>query len=185
MLPLNTNLRTISATDDLRLVPYHLELMAVTTGEEQAQIARRVLQDDPRNIEAYCVLSEQAATWAESVALLREAVRLGNRRYSAAAKRGKKIDWNGDREAASFIKSIVSYASLLSEAGYAKEAQIAARTALDLDHENTMARYVLRKTVSQLNDSHFFMTGERRGASSINGTPPPIDFDLGIAGNFR
>jgi hypothetical protein len=107
--------------------------------------------------------------------LLREAIRIGNRRWSAAVKRGKSIDWKDDREATAFIGSIVRYAGLLAKVGYAEEAQEASRTALALDPENQHARRLLELTVTQIEFRRALMEDEKRGTTTAHAT------SLGVA----
>jgi hypothetical protein len=143
--------------------------MADAAADAQPDIARDLLRMDPTNIEAYVTLAEHAPTWAEAVALLREAIRIGNRRWSASANRGVQIEWATDREAASFIAAIVLYAAQLAAAGYAEEAQEAARTASDLAPHNQDARRVQELTATQIEFCRALIEDEEIGSPSAAG----------------
>lgn len=58
--------------------------------EERTRLAQAVLRLDPEHIEAHMGLAEHAATRAEGIALLREAVRIGKRTWALAIEASAK-----------------------------------------------------------------------------------------------
>jgi hypothetical protein len=60
--------------------------------EERTRLAQAVLRADPEHIEAHMGLAEHAATRAEAIALLREAVRIGKRTWAPAIEGECHVD---------------------------------------------------------------------------------------------
>ncbi|HLZ66714.1 MAG TPA: hypothetical protein VKQ29_10825 [Aliidongia sp.] len=70
---------------------------------------------DRENIEAYTVLAEHAQSVGERVALLREAVRIGNRLWAPVLEGSETVDWWRDLGTRPFMRAILAYGQALAE----------------------------------------------------------------------
>jgi len=130
MLPLDIDAHDTRAMDRDVLADL-LDIMDTAEGREQVDAARDVLKLDAANLEAYVVLAGHAETTAEALALLREAIRIGNRRW-APGDEADDVAWWRDAETRPFMRAILAYGNVLAEAGLRDEAADCFRALRDM-----------------------------------------------------
>jgi tetratricopeptide (TPR) repeat protein len=110
---------------------------------KRAGFARTALVLDPKAIDAYVALALCVATWAERIALLREAVRLGELRWQEQSKPPFDGFFWGDVETRPFMRAMHNLALVLWDIGDRTEAASLADKLLRLNPgDNQGIRYL-------------------------------------------
>jgi hypothetical protein len=100
--------------------------------KEQTRWARMVLAYDRENIDALIVLAEHAGSIAESIALLREAVRIGNNVWGPALKGNVDVEWWWHSGTRPFMRAIMAYGNALAETGLPDQAALCYKALLSM-----------------------------------------------------
>ena len=112
----------------------------------QVKAARMVLAYDRENIDAHLVLAEHAGSMAESIALLREAVRIGNHVWAPTLKGSQRVEWWGEPGTRPFMRAIMAYGQALADHGQPDQAKLCFKALLKMQPEDSLdARGELEK----------------------------------------
>lgn len=97
-----------------------IDRMQRAEGPQQAQLARFVLAYDRENIDALVTASKYAGSMSESLAILREALRIGVRLWGGPKSR--KSSWWWDPGTRPFMAAILAYGEALAAADQVEDA---------------------------------------------------------------
>jgi len=113
------------------------------TPEDRADLAREALLTDPNAIDAYVVLATCVPTPTENIALLREAVRVGNDAWADALERRESDFFWSDIRTRPFMRAMQSLALALWKQGvHVEAAKVADRLLLLNPNDNQGIRYL-------------------------------------------
>lgn len=115
------------------------------TAVKRARLARKGLDADLDNIDGYILLSHSAKTMAETIALLREAVRVGDRLWGSLLE-DDEMEWWGFIGTRPYMRALHELGLALQEAGDRDEALAAYQRLLKLnpnDNQGVRALVIL------------------------------------------
>lgn len=99
---------------------------------ERDKLARKALREDPDCLDAYVLLSFNAKTQAEELALLREAVRVGDRVFAPLLE-GDETEWWGFVGTRPYMRALHGLGMVLEALGDVEEAEAVYRRLLALN----------------------------------------------------
>ncbi|MFC0406984.1 hypothetical protein [Roseomonas elaeocarpi] len=101
--------------------------------EVRGRFARHLLETNPDSILGRMILAELAPTPAETEALLRDAVRIGQRLWGPELTDEVPVRWFDDPETRVFMAAVSAYGRTLNRRGLEREARECADFLLALD----------------------------------------------------
>ena len=115
--------------------------VAPQDGLRAVALARQMLAEDPENLWALVTVAAKSATTAERTAILREALRVGFRRFGAELQDGgQRPDWKADPDAFMFLGAVVLYGKALSDEGLHDDARRCVSFLVAVDPEDLFNR---------------------------------------------
>lgn len=119
------------------------------TPAARARHARKALEADLDNIDAYTILAFEAKTTGECLALLREAVRVGDRLWAPCLD-DEDMAWWGFIGTRPYLRAMHNLGDALIEAGDWQEAEAVFARLLALNpHDNTGARGTMARILME------------------------------------